>query len=159
MTFDEAFTLLMKHEGGYFNHPNDPGGETMFGITHRVARRHGYFGEMKDLPLSIAKIIAKQAYWDVARIDDLPDVVRFDIFDMVFNAGEVQAIKLLQRAVGTVDDGVFGPKTLAAVQAMNPYQLLCRFNGHRLQFYTDLKTWQHFGKGWARRTADNLKRA
>lgn len=158
MNFDTAFELLIGHEGGYSNHPEDPGKETMYGVTARVARRHGYFGPMKDLPLSTAKRIAKQAYWDLVRADELPEQVRFDVFDTSYNSGPVTAIALLQRALGVPDDGVLGPITLRAAREVDPEALARRFNGWRLDFLNDLKTWPSFGRGWAQRIADNLKR-
>lgn len=157
MTFDDAFEALIGHEGGYSNNPNDPGGETMFGITARVAYANGYHGVMRSLPLATAKQIAKSQYWDSVRADELPDGVRFDVFDASYNSGPKQAIKWLQRAANVNDDGIFGPGTLSAVK-MADAGLPKRFNGHRLQFMTDLPTWGSFGKGWARRIAANLLR-
>lgn len=159
MTFDDAFEKLLGHEGGYVSHPNDPGGATMYGITERVARSHGYQGAMYDLRLPEAKHIAKVAYWDVVRADELPAAIRFDVFDAAYNSGTGQAAKWLQRACGVSDDGQIGPVTVAAAHSADPYRLLAWFNGQRLQFLTDLGTWGTFGKGWARRIANNLKDA
>lgn len=159
MDFDAAFTRLLGHEGGYSNHPADPGGETMYGITARVARRHGYTGPMRDLPLPLAKQIAKLEYWDAMRADDLPEAVRFDVFDTCYNSGPDQTAKLLQRALRVKDDGRLGPVTLAAARAMDPERLAARFNGWRLDFLNDLPTWPSFGRGWTQRVADNLKEA
>lgn len=159
MTFDQAFERLIGHEGSYSNHPSDPGGETMYGITLRVAREHGYQGKMIDLPLSEAKRIAKIAYWDAVKADQLPDAVRFDVFDAAYNSGVGQSVKWLQRAAGVQADGVIGPATLTACQAIGGERLMARFNGHRLDFLTDLKTWGSFGRGWSKRVAANLKEA
>ena len=157
MTFDEAFDLLMGHEGGYSNHPADPGGETMWGITARVARRHGYMGDMRDLPRETAKTIARVEYWNPVRADELPEGVRFDVFDTSYNSGKKQSVKLLQRAAGVADDGVIGPKTLAAAHARPAAKLSLRFNAERLEFLCSLPTFGAFGKGWSRRVAGNLK--
>lgn len=159
MEFDAAFEKLIGHEGGYVNHPNDPGGATMYGITERVARAHGYQGHMYDLRLPEAKHIAKVAYWDKVRADDLPEGIRFDVFDGAYNSGPAQAAKWLQRACEVKDDGQIGPVTLAAAHSIDSAILLARYNGHRLEFFTDLPTWGTFGKGWARRVANNLKDA
>lgn len=159
MNFDEAFDHLMESEGGYSNNPTDPGGETMWGITARVARQAGYVGPMKDLPKDMAKTIARNRYWMVVRADELPEGVRFDIFDTCYNSGEKQAIKLLQRAVGVPDDGVIGPQTLNALRAQKPASVAMRFNAERIEFLTVLPTWGSFGKGWARRVAKNLRLA
>lgn len=159
MNFDLAFDRLLGHEGGYSNHPTDPGGETMYGVTARVARAQGYTGAMRDLPLSEAKRIAKAAYWDAVRADELPAGVRFDVFDTAYNSGTGQAVKFLQRALGVKADGQLGPVTLAAAAAMDPERLQARFNGWRLDFLNDLPTWPAFGRGWTQRVADNLKEA
>ena len=156
MNLERAFEKLMGHEGDFVDHPKDPGGATRYGITQRVARANGYEGDMRNLPLSEAKRIARAEYWDAVRADEVPDAVRFDLFDSAYNSGPVQAIKWLQRAAGANDDGILGPKTLLAARIADPHLLSKRFNGHRLNFLADLRTWNHFGRGWARRIADNL---
>lgn len=155
MNFDDAFTRLLGHEGGYSNSAADPGGETMFGITKAVARASGYAGAMNALPRETAKSIYWAKYWSAVRADDLPDSVQFDAFDAAVNHGPVQSARWLQRAAGANDDGVIGPATMNAIGDAGP-QLAARFNGQRLRFYTDLPTWTEFGKGWARRVASNL---
>ena len=158
MDFNAAFTALIGNEGGYSNNPADPGGETMWGITARVARAWGYMGPMKDLPLDTAKRIAKDSYWTPVHADELPDVVRFDVFDTAYNSGVHEAIVLLQRAMGLAADGFFGPATTAAMQSWNPEWLRRAFNAARLDFMTALDAWPTFGKGWVRRVAANLRR-
>lgn len=156
MNFEKAFEKLLGHEGGFVDHPRDPGGATRYGITQRVARAHGYQGEMRELPVSEARRIARIAYWDAVRADEVPDAVRYDLFDAAYHSGPEQATKWLQRAAGADDDGKLGPKTLLAVRMADPQLLAKRFNGYRLRFLADLKTWDAFGKGWARRVAANL---
>ena len=156
MNFERAFEKLLGHEGGFVDHPKDPGGATRYGITQRVARANGYEGDMRNLPISEAKRIARKDYWDAVRADDMPDAVRFDLFDAAYNSHPTQATKWLQRAAGATDDGIIGPKTLLAVRMADPHKLAARFNGHRLSFLTDLKTWPTCGRGWARRIAHNL---
>ena len=156
MNFEKAFERLLGHEGGFVDHPRDPGGATRYGITQRVAQAHGYRGDMRAFPLTEAKRIARLAYWDAVRADDMPDAVRYDLFDAAYHSGPEQATKWLQRAAGADDDGKLGPKTLLAVRMADPQLLAKRFNGHRLRFLADLKTWDAFGKGWARRVAANL---
>ena len=152
MNFDEAFKALIGHEGGYVNDPKDPGGETKFGVSKRA-----YPGEdIAGLTLERAKALYLRDYWDVIHADELPKHVRFAVFDAAVNSGVRQAIKWLQRAVGVNDDGVIGHKTLSAVVAMEPYKLAAVFNGQRLKFMTELNTFHVFGRGWARRVAENL---
>jgi len=159
MNFDTAFDRLIGHEGGYSNHPSDPGGETMWGVTIAVARANGYAGAMRDMPRDVAKAIYRAQYWDKVQADNMPFPVAFQVFDAAVNHGTVQAAKFLQRAAGVADDGAIGPKTLAAVGARDPAALLLLFNAEREQFYTDLPTWASFGKGWSRRVVTNLRYA
>ena len=158
--FKVFFDRLMEHEGGYINHPSDPGGETMWGVTKRVARANGYTGSMRQLPKATAQAIAHKDYWQVVRGDDLPDDVAWQVFDAAYNHGNRQAIKFLQRAVGITGkdvDGIIGSQTLSAVKCMDSDCIVMLFIAERLEFFTNLRTWQTFGKGWARRVAGNLR--
>ncbi|OWW18401.1 glycoside hydrolase family 108 protein [Noviherbaspirillum denitrificans] len=157
MDFNQAFDRLIGHEGGYVNHPSDPGGETMFGVTARVARAHGYSGPMRTLSREKAREIAKAAYWDRVQADQYDGAIGFQVFDAAYNHGIETAVRFLQRAIGVADDGHFGPVSLAALKAMSITDVLSRFNAERLEFYTKLSTWPEFGKGWARRVAGNLR--
>lgn len=156
MNFDKSFDKLIGHEGGYSNHPADPGGETMWGVTLNVASSWGYTGPMRDLPRDTAKEIYKALYWDKVCADELPDSVRFDVFDCAVNSGVGQAVRFMQRATGTTDDGRLGPVTMRAVKAMDQQLLDKRLSGYRLRFMSDLNTWPSFGRGWAARIATNL---
>lgn len=159
MNFDIAFERLIGHEGGYVNHPEDPGGETNWGVTLRTAREAGYTGSMRHLTRDQAKEIYRTAYWGRAQAEQYDGAIAFQVFDAAVNHGIGQAIRFLQRAVGVADDGAVGPVTLAAVRAMSVTDVLARFNAERLDFYTKLSTWPTFGKGWARRVVGNLKYA
>lgn len=159
MNFNLAFERLIGHEGGYVNHPNDPGGETNFGITVDVARIAGYSGSMRNLTRAQAKDIYHTYYWHQANADRYHGAIGFQVFDTAVNHGVKQAIRLLQRAVGVIDDGHVGPVTIAAINAKPAQQVLANFNAERLDFYTKLPTWSSFGKGWVRRVASNIKYA
>jgi len=152
MTFDEAFNVLIGHEGGYVNDPRDPGGETKFGISKRAYPDV----DIASLTLEQAKAIYLRDYWGRAQCDQLPPVVAFQVFDCAVNSGIGQSIRFLQRAVGVADDGRVGPLTVRAVQRMDAEAVVSRFNGQRLDFLTRLSTWDVYGKGWARRVAKNL---
>ena len=157
MTFDDAFTRLMGHEGGFVDHPADPGGATNWGVTQRVARANGYAGDMREFPQDAAKAIYRKAYWDSVRADELPGGLRYAVFDAAVNSGPTQAVKWLQRAVGASDDGRIGPQTLTMARAAQPDFAARRMLALRLRFMADLKTWPHFSRGWARRVADLLE--
>ncbi|WP_394475020.1 glycoside hydrolase family 108 protein [Ralstonia mannitolilytica] len=155
-SFDDAFDALIGNEGGYSNHPQDPGGETMWGVTARVARAYGYTGPMRELPRETAKAIAKKLYWDPLHLDSFDSRVAFQIFDANYNGGH--PVLWAQGASGAKVDGLLGPQTIMAVQATDPLKFILRWNAIRLRYFTALKTWNVFGKGWANRIADNLKR-
>ena len=154
MNFDQAFEKVIGHEGGYVNHHKDPGGETKYGISKRAYPNV----DIKNLTLAQAKQIYKRDYWDKCHGDSLPDDVRFDMFDFAVNAGISAAIRVMQRALNVADDGIWGPRTTAAAKAAaaSPQYLDKRFNGFRLKYYTSLKGFDTFGRGWVNRTADNL---
>lgn len=155
MRFEEAFERLLGHEGGYSMDSRDPGGETNWGISKRsYPALHIAILTQYD-----AMAIYKRDFWDKCQCDSLPPEVRFDLFDGAVNSGIGQAVKWLQRAARVADDGVIGPQTIAAFRAIPGAVVQARYNGHRLEFMTGLKTWPAFGTGWARRIANNLKAA
>lgn len=161
-TFDAAFERLMVNEGGYVNHPRDPGGETMYGVTKNVAVAHGYHGSMRELPKSFAKMVAKKSYWDATQCDKFDPLVAVQVFDAAYNHGTYNASKMLQRAAGLRGrdvDGIVGKNTIAAVNAVEPTVLVYRFLADRLQFFTRLGTWNTFGRGWSRRIVEQLEAA
>lgn len=161
MDFDQAFEKLHGIEGGYSDRSKaaDPGGKTMYGVTEAVARKHGYTGPMRDLPIPLAKMIARADYWAPCKCDDLPPDVRYCVFDASFNSGYRQASKWLQRAVGVTDDGVVGKNTLAAAKNFPASVITSRLNGHRLRMMKDLDNWHANSRGWADRIAKLLMEA
>lgn len=157
MNFDTAVAKVLGHEGDFSDHKDDKGGATRFGITEEVARRIGYKGDMRELPLDLAKQIYKRDYWDAVRADQLPAGVRYAVFDAAVNSGVGQATKWLQRALGVRDDGVIGPVTLAAANAQNADALRMRVLAQRLRFMASLPNWPAFSRGWSRRIADLME--
>lgn len=154
MTFDQALTFVLSWEGGYSNHPDDPGGETNMGITKRSAEAHGYRGDIKSIHMSLVRRIYR-AYWDKCRCDDLPNhPLRLVVFDAGFNSGPGQSVKWLQTELNVKADGLIGPKTLAALAAVRDLDdLALDLIQRRLNFLRSLKTWRTFGKGWSARIA------
>ena len=157
MDFDTAFTTLLGHEGKYTNDPRDPGGETMWGITLAVARENGYAGPMRDMSTDVAKTIYRRKYWNVCQCDQLPELLRYVVFDAAVNSGTTQAAKWLQQVLGVQDDGIIGYVTLNIASHADVNVTYRKMLGKRLRFMTDLKTWDAFGKGWARRVAAQLE--
>lgn len=127
--FERAWAKTGRAEGGYVNHPDDPGGETNHGITVRVARANGYAGPMKELPAAMAVAIAKREYWDAIRGDEiaaLSEPIALELFDTHFNFYAGAAAKFLQRGLNGLNrqgkdyadlnvDGSIGPTTVKAL--------------------------------------------
>ena len=165
MNFDKAFELLIGHEGGFTQNPKDAGNWTggKVGIGKLLGTKYGIAAnsypdlDIKNLTLDHAKLIYKRDYWNKARCDELPIDLAFHVFDMCVNSGISRGVKLLQKTVGTTEDGIIGAKTLAAVKSMDVNQAVLLYNANRLQFYTSLKDFSNFGKGWTNRVANNLR--
>lgn len=157
MNFDDAFQRLIGHEGGYVNDPQDPGGETKYGISKRAFPNEDIAG----LTLDRAKALYRLNYWAKAGCDTAPELLKFELFDMAVNQGVRAAVKALQYAAGVEDDGLIGNKTVQAVQAMLPIRLLFRFDAARLVHYAEVHDDQlvRFGRGWLRRVGSNMSAA
>ncbi len=153
MNFEVAFDRLIGHEGGYNNSPEDPGGETNWGISKRSYPHIN----IKALTRDGAKDIYRRDFWNRIHADDMPDGVAFQALDFAVNSGIETAIRKLQAAVGVADDGHWGPATMAAIGAMSESDIIMRLVAERLDFWTRLSTWATFGRGWARRAAANLR--
>jgi lysozyme family protein len=156
--FESALKAILHHEGGFVNHPSDPGGMTNLGVTKRVWEE--WVGhevdekQMRALTHAIVGPVYKAKYWDKIKGDDLPEGVDYCVVDAAVNSGPGRAAKWLQSCVGVEPDGGIGPKTLAAVAAFDPAELVEDYAKRRLSFLMDLPHWGTFGKGWGRRVAE-----
>lgn len=156
--FEESLTHVLKHEGGYVDHPKDPGGATNLGCTKKVWEE--WVGhevtkdEIKALTVADVAPLYKKKYWDKCKCDDLASGVDFAVFDLAINSGPARASKFLQNACGVTADGVIGPATLIAAAKINPSELATKICEARLAFLQALPTWETFGKGWGRRVAE-----
>ena len=158
--YARALSRVLVHEGGYANHPADPGGATMKGVTQRVydayrTRRGEERRSVRLLDEAELKAIYRRQYWDIVKGDSLPAGVDYAVFDGAVNSGPEQAVKWLQRALGALKvDGVIGEATLAAVEAYPDHdRLVALMLGRRLAFLEVLRTWSTFGRGWKARVA------
>lgn len=157
--FPAALKEVLHHEGGYANHPSDPGGRTMLGVTQRVwekwTGRKATEADMRALTVEKVAPLYRAQYWDKLRCDGLPPGLALCTFDMGVNAGPVMAAKLLQRLVGVEDDGKVGAVTLAAVECCakerGEAELVRQYQQLRRNYYRALRTFRVFGKGWLRR--------
>jgi lysozyme family protein len=157
-TYDEALRRLLAHEGGYTNHPSDPGGPTNFGITIHDYRRYvkpdASAADMRAMSVDEAKAIYRAKYWDRMRCDELPAGVDYCVFDYGVNSGTGRAPKILQQVLGVEADGIVGPVTIRATQAANAREVIAAICDERLRYLKSLKTWPVFGRGWSRRVAE-----
>jgi lysozyme family protein len=147
---DRALKTVLKWEGGYVNHPKDPGGATNMGITQKTLQ--GWRGapvtaeDMKALTHKEAEAIYKARYWAACQCEALEFPVALMVFDAAVNHGPGRAARLLQEALG-------------AAQAKDPAALATEIAARRMVFYASLKTFKTFGLGWSRRLMDALAAA
>lgn len=162
--FRESLKHVLKNEGGYVNHPRDPGGCTNKGITIATYRRVSLGATCQDLkaiPDALVETLYKQDYWNSVSGDDLPPGIDLVVFDMAVNAGPKTAAKLLQRVVGVDDDGWIGPVTLRATLDRSDagIALLSEYADARETYYRSLRHFSTFGKGWLNRVVASTKAA
>ena len=155
--------MILHHEGGYVNHPKDPGGETNLGVTKRVYEDFGGTKDMKDLVREDVEPIYKKNYWDRMKCDDVPAGLDLCLFDFGVNAGTGRSAKYLQRMIGTVADGGIGPSTLRAlgnyIEEVGTEGAIKNFQSKRQEYYESLSTFETFGRGWTRRVDETTQAA
>ena len=153
--FDYCLAHVLKSEGGYVNHPSDPGGRTNLGVTQKVWE--SYVGkpvteaEMRALTPDMVKPLYRAQYWKRVKGDDLPTGVDLCVFDFAVNSGVHRAASRLQRIVNAKEDGVIGPKTLELVKFVSPESLIKKYCDSRRMLIRGLHTYSVFGFGWERR--------
>lgn len=161
--FEQCLEMLLHHEGGFVNHPKDPGGMTNLGVTRAVYEqwmgRHVSEDEMRALTPEDVAPVYKQNYWDKVRGDDLPAGLDWVAFDWAVNSGAGRPAKAIQRCVGAKQDGAIGPKTLAMVANHEPEFIIAYVSDQRQKFYENLKTFETFGRGWTRRNKETREAA
>ena len=153
--YAKCLAQVLKYEGGYVDHPKDPGGPTNKGVTQAV---YDSWRKSQNLPTQSVRAIAdsevaaiyKNLYWDRISGDNLPSGVDFAVFDYAVNSGVSRAAKTLQAVVGVTQDGQIGPAT---IEATKTYVAMAVTN-KRLAFMQSLSIWSTFGKGWSARIAD-----
>lgn len=151
--FDDAFAYLLRNEGGYSNDPEDHGGKTQYGVTQEEARQEG-ITDVRKLSLEQAKDIYRRRYWIFDGLRDRRIAIK--CFDVVVNFGIEGGVRTIQRAAGVRSDGIFGPQTEAALNTMNPEEVLERVSMCAADRYVDIcvgnKSQLVFLKGWVRRS-------
>ena len=154
-SFEPAIRALLDWEGGYVDHPDDPGGETKYGISKAAYPKLSIGKLSKDK----AKKIYRRDYWTPAGCDELPAGLDLIVFDGAVNCGVDQSIRILQSAVGAKEDGIMGPKTRAAVERASARKAIWEYVARRAVYYADLRVWDDFGLGWMRRLSEMHQQA
>ena len=166
--YDKCLETILHHEGGYVNHPKDPGGETNLGVTKRVYESWVMENDllqkdMKDLKVEDVAPIYRKNYWDRIKGDQLPSGLDLCVFDFGVNAGTGRSAKYLQTLIGTVADGGIGPNTLKClddyVSKHGVEDTIKNFQEARQKYYESLSTFDTFGKGWTRRNTETTELA
>jgi lysozyme family protein len=156
--FARALPLVLKHEGGFADHPKDPGGATNKGVTIGTFRRYvkpnGTVAELKAIADEQVATVYYRHYWAAVNAQALPSGVDYAVFDFAVNSGPVRAAKYLQAILGVEQDGRVGPKTIAAAKAKDARAIINGLCDARMAFLKRLKTWPTFKNGWTRRVAD-----
>lgn len=157
--FVTSLLLVLKHEGGFVNHPKDPGGATNKGVTQKVYDIWRINEGLKTQSVKLIRqdeigSIYRQDYWNACKCDTLPVGVDYCVFDFAVNSGVSRAKKFLQRALNVQADGLIGPMTLNAAKAFPAKDLIDKICNSRLEFLRGLNTFPTFGKGWTRRVEE-----
>lgn len=158
-TYDEALRRLLVHEGGYSNHPSDPGGPTNYGITIWDYRKYinpqGQARDVRNMSVDDAKKIYRERYWNVMRCDALPAGLDYCVFDYGVNSGIGRSGKVLRRLVGLKDNThLITDEVIAAAAKRDPLALIDAMCVERMRFLKGLRTWSTFGRGWERRVRE-----
>ena len=165
--YKDALSVILHHEGGYVNHPKDPGGITNMGVTKRVYEEwvgHEVDADtMRALTEDDVAPIYEKNYWGRVKADNLPAGLDLCVFDFGVNAGTGRAAKYLQRLVGAGVDGAIGPGTLGKVDEFveaNGVEVAIReYQDARQGYYESLSTFETFGRGWTRRVSETTEKA
>lgn len=156
--WDRAFDMVIVHEGGYVDHPSDPGGATNLGCTKAVWQE--YVGhevtkqDIKELTKEDVKPLYKKRYWDALHGDALPSGLDYCLFDCAINSGVGRAAKFIQQIVGVTADGAIGNNTISAISQISPITLINEFSDKRQSFLESLPIFGTFGKGWTKRVQE-----
>lgn len=161
--FRACLPRILKHEGGYVDHPDDPGGATNLGVTLATARAYKLDmdgdgdvdkADVKALKPADVAAVYHRGYWLASSADICPDGLDYIVFDCAVNQGVGRAVRWLQQVAGVTADGMIGPKSVAAIKALNPAKAVKAYSALREAHYRSLPTFKTFGKGWMRRLLD-----
>lgn len=158
---DKVLKWILESEGGYSNHPKDPGKATNHGITQKTynsyqenlneTNENKVNENVKNITIEEVLDIYKKQYMIPIQFNQLPSGIDYVVLDYAINSGVRRAVKTLQQIVNTTQDGIIGLHTLAALKSLNPTQIIKEYTTKRLNFLKKLKTFKYFGPGWTKR--------
>lgn len=148
--FAQCLSFIFLHEGGYSNDPNDPGGETNFGIA--AAWQPGL--DTSKLTRDQAASIYKREFWDLLRCDELPPAVACAVFNFGVQHGPIDAAMALQSVVGARPDGIVGPETVRMANAREALPTARDVIARSVIDQSKSRNWEKYRYGWTRRNLD-----
>ncbi len=157
--FNNCLKLVLEHEGGFVNHPDDPGGMTNLGVTAKVWADWKFLDDVsEEMMRGLSEVdvapLYRANFWNRIKGDHLPKGLDYAVFDYAVNSGVQRAARCLQSLVDVMQDGEIGPKTTAAVNAEDPVVLIRELCAERLKFLQRLSHFRTFGRGWTKRVND-----
>lgn len=161
--FQRALPLVLKHEGGFVNHPNDPGGATNKGVTIATFRAYvkpnGTVEDLRNITDQQVATVYYRHYWAAVNAQALPSGIDYAVFDFAVNSGPARAAQYLQAVLGVTQDGRVGPITIAAAEKADHRAVINRLCDNRLAFLKRItsggkRLWDTFGRGWDRRVSE-----
>lgn len=165
MGFIKVFERVISHEGGFQKDPNDRGNwtsgkcgqGTLKGTKYGISAMSYPTLDIEGLTIGKAKEIYRRDWWDKLKLDRFHDSLSFQIFDSAVNHGMSATIKMLQKMLGVVQDGIAGDVTIKALEKLDRDDAPILFIAERIEFYTKIHTFGAYGKGWMNRIAENLR--
>jgi lysozyme family protein len=163
--FNKVFDRIIGHEGGFQNMRNDRGNWTsgVVGVGELKGTKFGLSAmtypslDIKSITMDQAKAIYFEDWWVRLKMENFREAMQYQFFDAAINHGVHNSSRMLQRAVGAYDDGIIGPKTIAAKNQIELNDMLMLFIAERILFFTKVGAFDMYGRGWMVRMAKNLQ--
>ncbi|MAZ73701.1 MAG: hypothetical protein CMC70_11220 [Flavobacteriaceae bacterium] len=163
--FVKCLEIILEHEGGFVDHPKDPGGATNKGVTLKTykefLKKDVSVDDLKNIPEEHLESLYKEKFWNKLSADELPNGLDLTMFDWAVNSGFTKPAKSLQLIIGAVSDGYLGPNSIKSLNKFDgdTQGLINYICDEREEFYHNLSTFETFGKGWLRRTSETREKA
>lgn len=165
--FETTFERIIGNEGKFQDDSKDRGNWTsgiigqgqLKGTKYGIAAMTYPSLDIKNLTLDDAKKIYYNQWWIPLKMNQFPKALQYQMIDASINHGMHETSKMLQRAIGANPDGILGPVSISTLNRLDVNDVLMLFLSYRLEFMTNIRTWDTYAKGWTRRVAHNLRYA